>query len=438
MKKRLQGINLFLMLMLIFAFACASIVSAAGTTAGGLVPDPTVEDDPNNTVSIQKELIFINDAASTVREPNITYTYTISAVTMPTDNPYLVTDDENTTVPVKSGVADAITGTTAEITFVSTNTSNTSITGVTQTRYADFTFDPTEFPEPGIYRYKVVESSTSKAAVGIEEVATYNTDRYLDVYVRKAAENSDTLVIYGYVLFENTDGNVSFNAYADPTVNLEKKSSGYVNTEDTDDGQYANVDVYRTQDLTVTKTTTGLMADKSNDFPVTFTFDGPEPITADIPVDVEIAGNGALDDIASADDYLTFAAGDGTFTGTVRNGSSIKFIGVPEGTEFTFVEQNNTPDSYRVSATALVGSDDPDDATSVLDEAVIAAGQSTSSSDAVAMSSFATVDITNTLDAISPTGFITRFAPYVLLLVGGILLIVLGRKAVNNTKKKNA
>ena len=436
MKKRLQGINLVLVLMLVFAFACASIVSA-----DGLVPNPTVEsEEPNNTVSIQKQLIFINDAESTVREPSITYTYTISAVTgLPTtENPYLVTDDENTTVPVKSGVADAISTKTATIAFGS-GTSATTVTGETQTRYANFTFDHVEeFPGPGIYRYKVEETSTSKAAVGIEEVATYNKVRYLDVYVRKAAENSDTLVIYGYVLFENANGNVTFNDYSDPKVNIDLKSSGYVNTENTGNGEYADVDIYRTQDLTVTKTTTGLMADKSHYFPVTFTFDGPEPITADIPVDVVLAGEATLDGITSNDDYLTFAAGDGTFEGTVRNGSSITFVGVPEGTQFTFGEENDTPDSYRVSATALVGSDDQDDATSVLDEAVISAGQSTSTSTPVELSSFATVAITNTLDAISPTGFITRFAPYVLLLVGGILLIVLGRKAVNSTKKKDA
>ena len=175
--------------MLIFAFARASIVSAAGTTAGGGVPAPTVTvTDTNNTVSIRKDLIFINDAATAVREPNTTYTYTLSAVDMSAATA-TVKDSDGMSSPVKSGVADAITTKTATITFASTATSATSEAGVTQTRYADFTFDlaGTKFPGPGIYRYKIVEANATKATVGIDAMATYNDTRYLDVYVKKTS-----------------------------------------------------------------------------------------------------------------------------------------------------------------------------------------------------------------------------------------------------------
>ena len=437
MKKRLQGINLVLMLMLIFAFACASIVSAAGTTAGGGVPAPTVTvTDTNNTVSIRKDLIFINDAATAVREPNTTYTYTLSAVDMSAATA-TVKDSDGMSGPVKSGVADAITTKTATITFASTATSATSEAGVTQTRYADFTFDlaGTKFPGPGIYRYKIVEANATKATVGIDAMATYNDTRYLDVYVKKTSETDDTPVIYGYVLFESDDSTISFDGTTSQT-NIAKKSSGYVNTSNTASKVYTNVDVYRTQNVTINKTTTGLMADKNNDFPLTITFTAPADGMADIPVDVTLVDDATLAGTSSdaIGTYVTLVACAGELSGTVDNGSSISFIGVPEGATVSLVETNNTPDSYKVKAEATVGST----ASTPLAEAIVAASATTGTFTALTMSSTTTIDLTNTLDTISPTGFITRFAPYVLLLVGGILLIVLGRKAVNSTKKKNA
>lgn len=431
MKKRAQ-FSLFCIVLLLTGILGSTFAFAAGTTAGGAVPSPTVEDTTNaiNTVSIKKELIFINDAGSQVREPNVTYTYTIAAVTLATTDNVNVRDVDGISGKVKSGVAAALPAeTSATIVFKEDNPLvATSANGIAATRYVDYAFDASQFPGPGIYRYVITESNTDKAAVGVEEVTTYVKTRYLDVYVRKTSETDTTPVIYGYVLFEDTT-TTAFDAFADPTVNLDKKSEGFVNTSDTSAGEYSDVDVYRTQDLTITKETKGLMADKANDFPVTITFAMPATITADVLVNTDLGGNATLDGTAT-DSVGTYVTLDATsFDGTVDDGSSISFIGVPEGTTFSIVETNNTPDSYKVKISLATDGD-------LLAEAIIPAGSTSASSTATAIDTTSDVTITNTLDMISPTGFVTRFAPYALLLVGGILLIVLGRTAVRRSSKK--
>ena len=47
-----------------------------------------------------------------------------------------------------------------------------------------------------------------------------------------------------------------------------------------------------------------------------------------------------------------------------------------------------------------------------------------------------TIAVDNNLQLISPTGFVVRFAPYMLVLLGGILLITIGLVIYNKTNKK--
>ena len=179
---------LVLAVMMVLAMGSAALAA----NIDGTVNSDKGIDSSDNTIYIAKQIVFVNDETTTVREPNIVYTYTISSV-----NPSsaTITDKNGMTGTVKAGVMAAVTGTkdstSSTVTFTDTATSSASANGTsTASKYAAFTFTPANFTTgtpavktPGIYRYKISESTdVTKASVGITEAATYSADRYLDVY----------------------------------------------------------------------------------------------------------------------------------------------------------------------------------------------------------------------------------------------------------------
>ena len=414
------------------AVALALAVSLTmGTSAFAVNSDGTKNDDngiesSDTTIGIAKQMVFINDENTTVREPNITYTYTISSATPGTAK---VTDKDGMTGTVKAGIMSAVTGattaTTSTVEFKDTVTSDASAAGTsTSSKYANFTFDPTKFLvsdvlTPGIYRYKISEGcNPTKASVGVEEATGYSADRYLDVYV-KWNNDRTALAIYGYVLSEDT-ASTSFDASANPKVNIDKKSPGYVNTAESGDAP-ADVDVYKTENLYINKVTTGSLADANNLFPISLTLTAPSGVTAP-KMDVATSNGGTLT-VSSGGAYINSW---GAVTGSVKNTSQIAIKGIPAGAKASVVETNNTPDSYKVKAGTEADAED------LLKEAIVAAGSNAKATSDVALTSgdevVAEIDFTNTLDTISPTNVVMRFAPYLFILGAAIVLLVVMRR----------
>ena len=60
------------------ALGMSTVAFAADETPSTTVANKAVSAE-DATVSIKKEMIFVNAESTTVREPNIVYTYTISA-----------------------------------------------------------------------------------------------------------------------------------------------------------------------------------------------------------------------------------------------------------------------------------------------------------------------------------------------------------------------
>lgn len=371
----------------------------------------------DNMIGIAKQIVFVNAEDTTVREPNIVYTYTISSAT---PGSATVKDHIGISGTVKAGPIDAVTGTvlntkTSQITFADTSTSSATITGEANTKYATFTFDPTKLTAPGIYRYQIVEScEPAKASVGVTSDADYNPNRFLDVYV-KWNDARTALEIYGYVLFEDEENDQEKSI---TSTDVAMKSQGYVNTATS--GQ-SDVDVYTTENLVISKVTTGSLADLNNDFPVTITMTKASGLTNGIKLDFKVANNGALTKVGTdtVGDYVTM---DTPLSGTVRNSSTISIIGIPAGSSVTMTEKNNTSDSYKVKAGKTTGADD------LLTESIVAAGATSGSTSPLPLTAKAEIYFTNTLDTISPTGLVMRFAPYALILAAGIVLLVVAMK----------
>ena len=97
---------------------------------------------------------------------------------------------------------------------------------------------------------------------------------------------------------------------------------------------------------------------------------------------------------------------------------------IPQGTSFVLTETNDSPDSYKVTMQAAVGSAAASD---IYAQTIVASGDSATAS-SVTLSDKVDVDIENLLDAISPTGYVSRFAPFVLMLAGGVLLLAMTRR----------
>ena len=424
MKKGFRKIGAVL---LTFAMALAMNSTVLAVTTDATKNSYEGIESTDNTIGIAKSIVFVNEEDIVVREPNIVYTYTISSATpgTATITGKDTTDTYDITLPVKAGPMSAVTGATtaatSTVTFADTATSSASSTGISSTaKYANFTFTPATFGAPGIYRYKISESTdVTKASVGITEVATYSADRFLDVYVRWNSART-ALEIYGYVLFEGAESDSI--AYSNVTM----KSEGYVNTSTS--GQ-ADVDVYTTQNLEISKVTTGALADKDNDFPVTITLTKASGLSDSIKLDYSTTNNGSLTRVGNdtVGDYVNM---DAVLSGTVRDSSTIKITGIPTGSSVEMTETNNTSDYYRVKAGITDGGED------LLAEATVNNAATSSATASLTIDAKKEIHFTNTLSEISPTGFVVRFAPYALVLLGGILLIAIGLLVYNKTNKK--
>lgn len=403
--KKILAVVLAMVLM-----AAMSVTMFAVNTNGQLNDDNGINSE-DTTLSIAKQIIFVNDEETAVREPNITYTYTI-ATTDP--NGATITDKNEIVGSVKAGPLEAVAGsataTTSTIAFADTATQTATAAGTASVaKYATFTFDNSKFSAAGIYRYKITESaSPAKATVGVEESGTYNAVRYLDVYVQYTDNTHTALKVYGYSLFEGAD-NTSIKSDDLTGGDVSMKSTGYVNTGS--EGTLSDVDVYKTENLYIKKTTTGVLADLNNEFPITVTLTAPQGVTADVKFDV--TGMAAIN-------------AWGTATGAVKNGTEIAIKGIPAGATASLVEKNNTVDFYKVKAGKTAGAAD------LLAEAIVNPDANSGATTALILANnkdgASRIEITNTLDAISPTGVIVRFAPFAIILLAGVALFVIARR----------
>jgi len=471
-------VSLILAIMMIAAVGVVFATSADDTYTGSNNTNATsvVGDDK---IPLIKGIVFFNANGSNVYEPNVTFSYGVAPATIAADgSDATVTDDASTHDPavavqrnVYPGPNDGVTGTT--ISFSATNAIKSSdAAGAEVEKTGNLTLDIMKFSRPGIYRYLITETVTSPStgtdserlqAAGLTERGSgYDNTRYLDVYIRNKADGSG-LEMYGAVIFKTTgtsgnEGKDSIDTATKKTTGFEPNPTGDSNITYAND---PNVDKYYTYDFSVKKTVSGSMADTTHEFPFfvsvtnsipgamfTYQYDGTENFNVNATAGTQTT-NGTVMTAPVTLSNSGFAIGVDNVA--VNNGAlklkhndTIKLIGVPSNqtTELAVVvkEFNDTYDQYTASTSVTNGT--LSIANTNGSNPAVLSGIMTASTGSMITSSFdlksndtvgQILTINNNLTEISPTGYVSRFAPYALILVGGIILLIISKKHKKNT-----
>lgn len=431
-------------------FAAGDMTGEAGVIGEFTTEDQLIDPLPGSTVKIFKEITAFNPESCTVNAPTITYNYTIGTgdagkeiTDASSHHAQINGSDVNVKVTTKAGVGTpTITGTSAgEIALTPTDQLKASVNG-TANRF-DLVVDfssinfKTDGTGAGVYRYVISEttSEATKNLSGIKEGTVANT-LYMDVYVNGDGD------VYGYVLFTNND-NIDASPDKDSdAATAAGKIEGFVGSA-ADQTAYSSdtsaADKYYTFNLDLKKVVVNdaYATSTKHQFPFTVTLTN-SAVTAAVLPKVNI-NDGTLASQAA----LSAGAIAGTWSPKIADGGVITYVGIPCGTTIAVYETN---DVTGVTYNAAPTNADSAVAAKSIDNGVVS-NTATINCGATALqvatenhtaTGAGALTFTNTLLQISPTGFVVRFAPYALVLMGGIFLIVLGVVLYKRTNKEEA
>ena len=206
-------------------------------------------------------------------------------------------------------------------------------------------FSAVKFKEPGVYRWKITETSTDTDSFDVKDT----NGKFLDVYVEHKDGTNDTLVVTGYVLHDeavapNIEGGT-------PTPASNTKDGGFVNE-------------YFTQDLTFGKQVTGNQGSKDKYFEFTLNLTGAaagDVFKVDITdADGNIAANpnGATTVLSSAAVNPTSLTADNSGNVTqkfyLQADQSIVVKNLSKGMTYTLTENNEDYVKTEASASTPV------------------------------------------------------------------------------------
>lgn len=271
-----------------------------------------------------------------------------------------------------------------------------------------------EYTQAGQYEYTVTESQTADPAVADgehEKMIMSKAEYTMDVYVTENTEGQ--YVIENIIVKKMKDdkgkdaqgkkvadiGDTDTNGFNFTNTYVQEAGTGTnPTTPDPDYTNYGSLNVSKTIDAN------GGTADtaKQFDFTATFKF----PAGTDAATLGGVKGNGAIITIGQ----------DGTYSFKLKTTESMKFTGVPVGTEIAVTESGTA--NYKGSAAVVINGAAQDTVTaSKYDEAITV-------SDKTLGKAKNTVDVTNTYNYVPTTGIIMNTLPYVLMIaLCGVALI---------------
>ena len=399
-----------------------AVMAIPAVSASVAIGNGTVSDGAT-TLTIPKGITIKNEVEMNVYGPDITYSYTIAPID-PAEN--AVASDSTMTLPVTRGVADGAALESSNVVFASSELLSARASGVETTKNLSVNIDTTKFERPGVYRYMItdVTSTATLFAAGIVRPAAYDTTRFLDVYIKNGASGFE---VAGYTL---TTENLE-------TISAANKNQGYVTAYETSSGA-PGTDVYVTYNVRIEKIVAGVMGDKNNNFPFT----------------IDLTNEGHKYFYGTSNDAVTTESDAVQLTPTLKHGSVFYIRGLSPKATIAIKEENNTPDTYKVKiegkdstsgsvwTTLVAQADVAPTAFATLTAMSVSTYNTANSASSVATEGAATncreVQFTNTLDAISPTGVVLRFAPFALLFGFAIVFLAVSRRTKASKRETRA
>ena len=358
-----------------------AVVAAGAMTMGMAMP--TFAADPGKVTEAYVSKTYNTEVGKAEK-----FSFTATQVKAGTG---IITKDANVSIPDISFTAEQ-TGTTKQRAKVNFST----------------------FPEAGEYEYTVTETQTADPAVADgehEKMIMSKAEYTMDVYVIENTEGN--LVIDNIIVKKMKDdkgddaqgtkvtdiGDTDTNGFNFTNTYVQEAGTGTnPTTPDPDYTNYGSLNVSKTIDAN------GGTADtaKQFDFTATFKF----PAGTDAATLGGVKGNGATITIGQ----------DGTYSFKLKTTESMKFTGVPVGTEIAVTESGTA--NYKGSAAVVINGTTQDTVTATkYGEAIEVSGKSLGQKKN-------TVDVTNTYNYVPTTGIIMNTLPYVLMIaLCGVALI---------------
>jgi hypothetical protein len=401
-------------------FVATAMVAALGVSAmaadmpqTGIEEGTPVGESVGNSITLYKGIMPYNSDNLEINAPTISYSFSIDAGEADQE----IIDAAGVKVKTKAGVTG---GVSIDSSTCAWTNNDTMTPGTLSTKPFTITFASDVFTSAGVYRYVITDETTADtlAAAGVtRDTNNYDGTRYLDVYVK---EDSGSFVIYGYVCFttqvnplNDTEGKAAENAV---------KTQGFVNKGgESGTGTDTTCDAYYTYNVTVGKELVNDTEHNGNKFPFTVKFKN-ETITGNIKLTSDVTGTADLKaELASA------SINGLESTANIAHGGTVKYIGIPCGTEVEVFETNNVSTAAYTSECS--GADE------AVDSKVISLNEASNTASVKCDKNVAgtskTVTFTNTLALISPTGVALAVLPFVILLGFGV-----GFMVVSTTKRK--
>lgn len=363
-----------------------AIVAAGVMTMGMAMPAMAAEGTTTDTVNNAKEAYISKTYNTEVNKP-MKFNFTATQVTK---GNYIVTDDVACTIP--------------SIAFTETDLNSNK--GTYKKLSDKITF--ATFPQAGKYEYTVTESATTDPAVT-------NND-YVKLIMSQAEYKMDVYVV------ENTSGTLEIGKIL-VTKTKNDKGAPDSTTGKVDIGDNKDNNGFNFTNTYVQEAGTGERPDPTNPDP-NYTANGALKVSKTIDAQAETPSTTdsfkftATFAFPKGTDVDTLGAKaganklkletDGTYTFNLKHNESLKFTGLPVGTQITVTEAGAA--NYKASAsvvlnggtaTTLAAGKYHEDLTVVTNGKL---GQKTN-----------TVDVTNTYNYVPTTGIIMNTLPYVLM-----------------------